>query len=80
MHQLESYDLGLRTYIDNTSSATYTYICKSLNPTAATTDKVWVCYRLTNADGTKSFANGIDNFTRSENLVKASLVTTYTYV
>ncbi len=80
MHQLESYDLGQRTVIDNTSSATYTYICKTLNPTAATTSKEWVCYRITNASGDKSFANGIDNFNVAANLVRASDATTLTYL
>ena len=80
MHQLESYDFGLRTYVDNTTSATYTYFCKALDPKASTSDKVWVCWRVTNANGNKSFANGVDNFTNPTALVKATDAATLTYV
>lgn len=80
MHQDEKYCLGLRTYVDNTTSTTYTYICKALDPKASTSAKVWVCYRITNSSGSKSFANGINNFNNPDALVKATDAATLTYV
>lgn len=44
-----SFDDGLSTIIDNTTSATYTYIYKALSGTAATTSAVWLCKRIVNA-------------------------------
>ena len=75
----DAFDFGLRTNIDNTTSATYTYICKSLDPRASILDRVWVCYRLENATGSKSFANGIDSFTKKDSLITVSQALTATY-
>lgn len=79
MRQENEYDFGLRTQIDNTTSATYTYTCKSLDPNASSADPVWVCYRVTNATGTKSFANGVDNFKESKKLITVAQALTATY-
>ena len=79
MRKEDEYDLGLRTVIDNTTSADYTYICKALDPNAVSTDKVWVCYRITNATGTKAFANGVDTFSRKEKLIVVADALTATY-
>lgn len=79
MRPEDEYDLGLRTVIDNTTSATYTYTCKSLDPKASSADPVWVCYRITNATGTKAFANGVDDFKRPEKLITVAAALTATY-
>lgn len=75
-----SFDDGLSTIIDNTTSATYTYIYKSLDPTAATTGSVWICKRVTNATGTSRYANGVSDFSRSDLLITIAggLTATYT--
>ena len=74
-----SFDDGKTTVIDNTTSATYTYIYKSLNPSASQTKKEWLCKRITNATGTSSFANGVDNFLKQELLVTIATGLTATY-
>lgn len=79
MRQENEYDFGLRTEIDNTTSATYTYTCKSLDPNASSTSPVWVCYRVTNATGAKSFANGISDFKRPEKLITVAQALTANY-
>ena len=79
MRKEDEYDFGLRTEIDNTTSATFTYTCKALDPAALSTDKVWVCYRTTNATGSKSFANGVDNFHRKEKLITVADALTASY-
>lgn len=79
MRKENEFDFGLRTEIDNTSSATYTYTCKSLNPAGLSTDAIWVCFRTTNATGSKSFANGIDNFNRPEKLITVAAALTASY-
>lgn len=75
-----SFDDGLSTIIDNTTSATYTYIYKALSPTAATTSAVWLCKRIVNATGTSRFADGISDFSNASSLitVAAGLTATYT--
>lgn len=75
-----SFDSGLSTIIDNTTSATYTYIYKSLDPTAATTASVWLCKRITNSTGTARFANGITDFSVQSSLITVAqgLSATYT--
>ncbi len=79
MRQEDEYDFGLRTEIDNTTSATYTYTCKSLDPNASSLSPVWVCYRVTNATGTKSFANGVNNFSEPRKLMTVAAALTATY-
>lgn len=79
MQESGEYDLGLRTNIDTTSSPDYTYICKALNPNSTSTDKVWVCWRITNASGTKSFANGVSNFDDYRKLITVAEALTATY-
>lgn len=79
MRKEDEFDFGLRTNIDDTTSADYTYICKSLDPAGDTTSKVWVCYRITKATGTKSFANGNDSFARKEKLITVAEALTATY-
>lgn len=74
-----SFDDGLSTIIDNTTSATYTYIYKSLNATAATTSAVWLCKRITNATGTARYANGISDFSRNDELITVAQGLTATY-
>lgn len=75
------FDDGVTTQIDNTTNAAYTYIYKSLNSNATTTDgkAQWLCKRVTNASGSSSFANGIDNFLRPEKLVTIATGLTATY-
>lgn len=48
-------DHPLRTEIDKTSNANYTYISRTLDPRRATTETGWQVYRITNADGTLKF-------------------------
>lgn len=79
MRKEDEFDFGLRTNIDNTTSADFTYICKTLDPNGLTTDDIWVCYRLTNATGTKSFANGVDSFARKEKLMTVAEALTANY-
>ncbi len=73
------FDDGKATYIDITSNASYTYIYKSLNPNASTTKKEWLCKRVTNANGSASYANGVDNFLRPDLLVTIATGLTATY-
>ncbi len=73
---------GVTTHIDNTTSATYTYIYKSLNSLAdpsITTKQDWLCKRVTNASGTSSFANGVSDFLRPEKYVTIATGLTATY-
>jgi len=74
------FDDGLSTIIDNTTSATYTYIYKALSPTAETTSAVWLCKRIVNATGTARYADGVSDFSVSTELmtVAAGLTATYT--
>lgn len=74
-----SFDDGLSTIIDNTTSATYTYIYKALSATAPTTSAVWLCKRITNASGTGRFANGISDFSRNDELITVAQGLTATY-
>jgi len=75
-----SFDDGLSTIIDSTTSATYTYIYKAISPTAVISDPVWLCKRVVNATGTARFANGISDFSVSSSLmtVDDGLTATYT--
>lgn len=73
------FDDGKITIIDSTTSATYTYIYKSLNPNASQTTREWLCKRVTNASGTSSFANGVDNFLKQEKMVTIATGLTATY-
>lgn len=75
------FDDGVVTYIDSTTSADYTYIYKSLNSNATITDgkAQWLSKRVTNASGSSSYANGIDNFLRPEKLVTIASGLTATY-
>ena len=73
------FDDGKITIIDSTTSATYTYIYKSLNPNAVQTKKEWLCKRITNASGTSSFANGVDNFLKQDSLVTIATGLTASY-
>lgn len=74
-----SFDDGLSTIIDNTTSATYTYIYKSLSATAAITDAAWLCKRIVNSTGTARFANGISDFSRTDQLITVAQGLTATY-
>lgn len=74
-----SFDDGLSTIIDNTTSATYTYIYKSLSATAATTSAIWLCKRVVNATGTARFANGISDFSDASQLITVAQGLTATY-
>lgn len=73
------FDDGKTTVIDTTTNTLYTYIYKSLNPKAVTTKAEWLCKRVTNASGTSSYANGVDNFMKKENLVTIATGLTATY-
>lgn len=75
-----SFDDGLSTIIDNTTSATYTYIYKAASPTAATTSAVWACKRIVNATGTSRYADGVSDLSNPSLLmtVAAGLTATYT--
>ncbi len=74
-----SFDDGKSTYIDNTTSATDSYIYKSLNTSPKTTKAEWLCKRVTNASGNSSFANGVDNFLKQEKLITIAQGLTATY-
>lgn len=45
----------VRTEIDKTTDANYTFISRSLDPRRPVTQKGWQCYRITNANGTLKF-------------------------
>lgn len=79
MRKEDEFDFGLRTNVDNTTSVDYTYVCKALDPNADVGSKVWVCWRITNASGTKAFANGNDSFYRKEKLISVADALTATY-
>ncbi len=84
MRKLNEYDLGLRTERDITTDPAYVFTSYTLNPDASTSSAEWVCTRTTVANGAVSFAQGangkaIDNFERTDKLLKASLAATYTY-
>ncbi len=85
MRQEDEYDMGLTTVIDVTTDPLYTFVSKTLNPGALTTDRAWVCYRITVATGSKSFAihptllSRTTNFVKPEKLLQASAAATYTY-
>ncbi len=85
MRQEDEYDLGLTTITDVATDPLYVFTSKTLDPNALAADKKWVCYRITVATGSKSFAKHPDttlrvtNFTRPEKLLQASLAATYTY-
>jgi len=79
MSESASFDDGASTYIDNTTSATYTYIYKSLNTVPSTTKAEWLCKRVTNSNGNSCFANGVDNFLRQEKLITIAQGLTATY-
>ena len=76
---IETFDDAPSTLIDNTTSATYTYIYKSMNPNPSQTKAEWLCKRVTNASGTSSMANGVADFMRPEKLVTIATGLTATY-
>lgn len=85
MRQEDEYDLGLTTIIDIATDPLYIFVSKALDPDAVSTDKKFVCYRITVATGTKSFAKHptltgrVTNFSNKERLLQASAAATYTY-
>ena len=74
-----SFDDGLSTIIDNTTSAQYTYIYKAMSATAETTSAVWLCKRVVNATGTARFADGISDFSDPNQLMTVAEGLTETY-
>lgn len=85
MRQEDEYDLGLTTIIDITTDPLYSFVSKSLDPDAVSTDKKFVCYRITIATGSKSFAKHpalsgrVTSFNKPERLLQASEAANYTY-
>lgn len=73
------FDDGLSRHVDNTSSATYTYIYKSMDASALTTEAKWLCKRIVNSTGTARFANGISDFSRTDQLMTVAQGLTATY-
>jgi len=76
---IETFDDAPSTLIDATTSATYTYIYKSMNPNPSQTKAEWLCKRITDASGSSSFANGVTDFMRPEKLVTIAGGLTATY-
>lgn len=54
-------DVALASIVDQTTSATYTYICEAL-PGTLTSSPGWRISRLTNATGVLAWANGSGQF------------------
>lgn len=73
------FDDGKSVDIDVTTSATYTYIRKALDPKAADSAKAWISKRIVNASGTYSYANGVDNFSSPEKCMTLSETLSATY-
>lgn len=74
MHRLNTYEVPQRTERDVTTDVAYIFTSKNLNPRARLTDKNWLCYRTNVANGSITFANGVDDFVH-----RADLAATYTY-
>lgn len=65
---------------DVTTDANYLYVAQTFDETAANTDRKWRCFRVTNANGTTSWA--VDPATGKptrEFKLQASQVAAYTY-
>jgi len=74
------FDVPLKTVMDITTSASYTYVSKTATESAATTDYVWFCYRITNANGIIHFpAHPTTGVVSSAPDKQASAAATYTY-
>ncbi len=74
------FDIPLKTVMDITTSASYTYVSKTAIENAATTDHVWFCYRITNANGTIHWAtHPTSGVVSSQADKQASEAATYTY-
>jgi len=73
------FDDGKSTDIDVTTSATYTYIRKSLNPNATDSERSWISKRIVNASGVSSFGNGVCDFIKPEKCMTLAETLTATY-
>lgn len=66
--------------VDNTTNASYVYYSQTYLKDAATTDKVWRCFRVTVANGSKRWAKDpVSGLGTSEFKLQASAAATYTY-
>jgi len=73
-------DDELTEVIDTASNASYTFISQTYLDDAATTDAVWRCFRVTNANGTKRWATNAATGKRTRAFMfQASAAATYTY-
>lgn len=74
------FDVPMKTVNDITTNASYTYVSKTAIEDAATTDYVWFCYRITNANGTIHFpTHPTTGVVSSAPDKQASAAATYTY-
>ncbi len=65
--------------LDVTTDPTYIFVSQTYDENAATTDKVWRCYRLTVANGSKVWATNPGTSKRTRAFVlQASAAATYT--
>ncbi len=66
--------------VDNTTNASYVYYSQTYLKDAVAADKVWRCFRVTVANGSKRWAKDpVSGLGTSEFKLQASLAATYTY-
>lgn len=70
---------GKSVYRDESTSTTYDYECRALDPKALKTDRVWICKRTVVATKTERYANGVDNFLKKEKLMTVAECLAATY-
>lgn len=83
---IANFEIEPRVVIDNTSSATYTYISETYNTAIATNEQGWRVKRITNANGTTEFAKYGTSPSDTSGTVRsddfkfiASIASTYTF-
>ena len=83
---IANFEIEPRVIVDNTTSATYTYISETYSMDIATTDQGWRVKRITNATGTTEFAKYGTSPSDTAGTVRsddfkfiASMASTYTF-
>jgi len=66
--------------LDITTDPTYIFVSQTYDERASQSQKVWRCYRITAANGTKLWATDPDTGKKTREFgLQASLAATYTY-
>ena len=66
--------------LDSTTDANYIFVSQTFDENAVAADKIWRCYRITVANGTKSWAvNPVTSKRTRAFELQASIASTYTY-